>query len=144
MAMIPAFLAPEVKANRRAAMPKVSNRKRMMVSEVDIAAVIAKVLTEPAEEHVGREYVLTNSERVDFSDIARMLGDELGMDIEYADDDGPLRKLMGQGFDQLMNYLRTEGPVYEGVTHSECIVELLGRPQVTVREYIRTNRGLFL
>lgn len=144
MGMIPAFFAYEVKKNQRLALPQISNHKRMMVSETDIAELAAKILTEPAAMHVGKEYLLTNSEMVDFDDVADMLGDELGLKLEFVDDDSTLRAAMGNGFDVMMTYFKHDARTYAGVPHSEWATELLGRPQTSVRDYIRQNREKFL
>lgn len=140
---LPWFLAPEVKANRRLAMPAVTDADRMWVSEGDIADVAATVLTAPASDHVGEEHVLTAPERFSYRAIARLLSDELGEEVQYADDDGPLREAMGEAFDMLMTYFEHETQAYGEVTHSETMARLLGRPQETVRDYIKASRELF-
>lgn len=141
---LPWFLAPEVKANRRLAMPAITDANRMWISEGDIAEVVATVLTAPVADHVGKEHVLTAPARYDYPAIAALLGEELGEDVAYADDDGPLRETMGDAFDALMTYFEHETQAYGGVTHSETVAALLGRPQETVRDYIKTNRELFV
>ncbi len=140
---LPWFLAPEVKANRRLAMPAVTDADRMWISEGDIADVAATILTAPIADHVGKEHVLTAPARYDYHAIARMLGEELGDEVAFADDDGPLRETMGEAFDALMIYFQHETRAYGGVVHGETVAELLGRPQETVRDYINANRELF-
>ncbi len=141
---LPWFLAPEVKANRRLAMPAITDANRMWISEGDIADVAATILTAPIADHVGKEHVLTAPARYDYPAIAELLGEELGEDVTYADDDGPLRETMGEAFDALMTYFEHETQAYGGVRHSETVASLLGRPQETVRDYIRSNRELFV
>lgn len=141
---LPWFLAPEVKANRRLAMPAITDANRMWISEGDIAEVVATVLTAPVADHVGKVHVLTAPARYDYQAIAALLGEELGENVAYADDDGPLRETMGDAFDALMTYFEHETQAYGGVTHSETVAALLGRPQQTVRDYIKTNRKLFV
>ncbi|MES2175000.1 MAG: NmrA family NAD(P)-binding protein [Pseudomonadota bacterium] len=141
---LPWFLAPEVKARRQLAMPAVTDAERMWISEGDIADVIAAILTVPAADHVGVEHILTASARYDYSAIARILGDELGSEVRFVDDDGPLRDAMGEAFDTLMTYFEHETQAYGGVEHSETIAQLLGRPQESVQDYIKANRELFV
>ncbi len=140
---LPWFLAPEVKVRRRLVMPAVTDANRMWISEVDIADVAALLLTTPASEHIGKEYILTASERFNYPAIAGLLSDELGEEVQYVDDDGPLRDAMGESFDVLMTYFEHETQAYDGVEHSETVARLLGRPQITVRDYIKENCELF-
>ena len=140
---LPWFLAPEVQANRRLAMPAITDADRMWISEGDIADVMASILRSPVADHVGKEHVLTAANRFDYPAIARSLSEELGEEVRYVDDDAPLREAMGESFDMLMTYFEHETQAYIGVQHSETIAKLLGRPQETVQDYIKTNRELF-
>lgn len=137
------FFASEVKANRRIVMPAVTDAKRMWVSELDIAAVIAKILSEPASCHSGREYVLTAAERYTYAQVAQLLCDQLGEAVANVDDDKALREMMGDDFDRLMTYFRHETQAYHSVFHQETVSQLLGRPQQTLRDYIEANRRRF-
>ncbi len=141
---LPWFLAPEVKASRRLAMPAVTDADRMWISEGDIADVAVAILTQPVADHVGKEHVLTAAKRYDYPAIAGLLSEELGDEVSYADDDGPLREAMGDSFEMLMTYFEHETQAYGGVEHSETVAEVLGRPQETVPDYIKANRNLFI
>jgi NAD(P)H dehydrogenase (quinone) len=133
------FLATEVKANRQIAFPAVTDASRMWVSEFDIAAVMAKILTEPASQHVGQEYVLTSAERSTYSDIAQMFSERLGAPVVYIDDDDSMRESFGEHFDTLMTYMISEAKMYAAVPHLETISQMLGRPQQTLRDYIAAH-----
>lgn len=137
------FVATEVKLSRRIAMPAVSDAERMWVSERDIAEVLAKILSEPAACHAGKEYRLTSAERFSYPDIAKLFSVALGETVTYADDDGPLQAAMGDGFDILMTYLRHEAGSYSGVPHEETITGLLGREQESLADYIHANLEQF-
>lgn len=141
---LPWFLAAEVKARRRFAMPAVSDAARMWVSEGDIADVVATILKQDASEHVGREYVLTAAERHTYRDIAKILSKELGEEVVYADYDAPLKEVMGDAYDTLMTYFRHETQAYSAVVHHPTVAEITGRPQETVAQYIHANRELFV
>ena len=137
------FLAAEVKPSRRIAMPAATQASRMWVAENDIADVMAKILSEPASRHVGREYVLTSPQRYAYSDVADVFSEVLGETVTYVDDDEPLRQLMGDGYDTMMTYFRHETRAYGAVVHSEMISQLLGRPEQTLHDYIKINREQF-
>lgn len=134
------FVAAEVLPTRRIAMPGLSDAARMWVSERDIAEVLAKVLSQPASEHVGKEYVLTSPESHTYADVARIFSDVLGEEVRYVDDDTPLRTAWGDAFFPLLTYFRHEAGSYSGIPHRETITELLGRPQESLEDYIRTNQ----
>jgi NAD(P)H dehydrogenase (quinone) len=140
---LPWFMAPEVKAKRQLAMPAITDADRMWVSEGDIADVAATILTESVKDHIGAEHVLTASQRFDYPAVARLLSDELGEEVRFVDEDGPLREAMGDAYDMLMTYFEHETHAYGEVQHSETVAKLLGRPQETVQDYIRVNRELF-
>jgi len=141
---LPWFLAPEIKARRRLAMPRSSDSSRLWISEADVAEVAAKILAEDPSKHGGEEYVLTGTERIDFAQITRLLGEVIGEEVVLADDDRPLRDAMGDKFDALMTYFRHETRDYDGVPVTNTVARLLGRPQVTLRQYLAANRELFI
>lgn len=137
------FFAPEIKSSRRMTMPAVTDANRMWVSEHDIAAVMAKVLSDPAARHAGREYVLTAAHRHAYQDVALLFSERLGEPVAYLDDDKALRASMGDDFDKLMTYFRHETEAYRDVVHRETVSQLLGRPQQTLGDYIEANRRRF-
>jgi NAD(P)H dehydrogenase (quinone) len=141
---LPWFLAGEVKARRRLAMPAQTDAPRLWISEQDIAACIALILSGDAAAHIGKEYVLTGTERLDFVQIAGLLSEELGEDVRYVDDGEALRTIMGDKFDKLMTYFQHETRDYGQVAVAGTVQRLLGRPQVALRDYLRVNREYFL
>lgn len=141
---LPWFLAQEVKENQRIAMPAQSDAPRLWVSETDIAEVAAKLLTNPVQDHIGKEYVLTGAERYGFAELALMLGEVLGKSIAYVDDAASLKNIMGDTFDTLMTYFEHETRDYGDVVPTDTVSQLLGRPQITLRDYLIANRDLFI
>jgi uncharacterized protein YbjT (DUF2867 family) len=141
---LPWFLAEDVKASRRLLMPSAADAARQWVSENDIADVFAKILSEEASRHVGREYLVTGPQRYTFAQVAALLGGILGERVTYTDDDTGVRRAMGTNFPQLMTYFSHETQAYSGVPATRTIEELLGRPQVTLPQYIEQNKSLFL
>jgi len=141
---LPWFIAPEIKKSRKLTMPAVSDAARMFIAEGDISEVAAKLLREPAIEHIGNEYVLTSEKRYNYLEIAELVSEELGEPVEYNNDEGPLREMMGGHFDTLMTYFRHETQAYSKVVHRDTVATLLNRPQITLRDYIKVNRELFI
>ena len=140
---LPWFMAEDVKASRRLLMPAAADAPRQWVSEDDIAEVVAKVLTDDASRHVGREYLLSAERRYSFAQVAELLSEVLGENVAYVDDDSGVRRAMGDNFQTLMTYFTHETQAYGGVPATRTIEGLLGRPQVTLRQYVDQNKGLF-
>jgi hypothetical protein len=140
---LPWFLAEDVKARQRLAMPAKSDAARLWVSEEDIAAVAAKLLTDPPAAHVGQEYRLTGAVRYTYAGLADLLSEVLGERILYVDDDSTLKRVMGERFDTLMTYFQHETRDYVCVPVSDTVSRLLGRPQISLEEYLTANKQLF-
>jgi NAD(P)H dehydrogenase (quinone) len=141
---LPWFLAEDIKTRRRLAMPAKSDSARRWVSENDIAAVAAKLLTDPVAEHIGKEYRLTGAQRYTYAELAALLSEVLGERVAYADEDSTLRRVMGDNFNTLMTYFEHETRDYAGVQPTDTVSRLLGRPQVTLGDYVVANRDLFI
>ncbi|WP_162834028.1 NmrA family NAD(P)-binding protein [Amycolatopsis circi] len=137
------FVAADVKAHRRIAMPATTDCPRMWVSEGDVAEVFARILSGDAAEHAGQEYLLTSPDRHSYADLARVFTEVLGEPVAYADDDQPLRDAMGPAFDQLMTYLSHETGSYAAVRHVDTLTRMLGRPPETLHDYITARKELY-
>ncbi|GAA1949167.1 hypothetical protein GCM10009798_05480 [Nocardioides panacihumi] len=140
---LPSFVATDVKANRRVAMPASTDCPRMWVSEGDVAEILAQVLSGDPADHVGQEHVLTSPTRHDYSGLAGVFTEVLGEAVTYVDDDRPLREAMGGSFDQLMTYLSHETGSYAGVQHVDTLARMLGRPAETLADYITAHKEYF-
>ncbi|MGA2842569.1 MAG: NmrA family NAD(P)-binding protein [Steroidobacteraceae bacterium] len=140
---LPWFLAEDVKASRRLLMPAAADAARQWVAESDIADVLAKILAEDATRHVGKEYLLTGAQRYTFAQVASLLSEVLGEKVTYVDDDSGVRRAMGDRFPTLMTYFSHETQAYAGVPATRTIEDLLGRPSLTLRQYIEQNRSYF-
>lgn len=141
---LPWFMAESVKSKRQLTMPAASDASRLWLSENDIAAVAAKVLTDAPEQHVGQDYLLTGTERMNFTQVAQLLSEVLGEPVRYVDDATELRATMGESYDTLMTYFRHETRDYGDVPVTDTVARLLGRPQVTLRDYVQAHRDLFV
>jgi uncharacterized protein YbjT (DUF2867 family) len=141
---LPWFLANEIRTNKRLAMPESSDAPRQWISEHDVAAVAAKVLAEDPQLHAGKEYIINGAERYDYRQQADLLSEVLGERIAYVDDDRALREVMGPCFDAVMVYFtQHEARDYREVRPTDTVLRLLGRPPVTLREYVSANKSLF-
>lgn len=140
---LPWFLAEDVKASRRLLMPAAADAARQWVAESDIAEVLAKILSDDAARHVGKEYLLTGPQRYTFAQVASLLSETLGEKVTYVDDDSGVRRAMGDRFATLMTYFTHETQAYAGVPPTKTIAELLGRPALTLRQYIEQNKSYF-
>ena len=113
----------------------------------DIGAVAARTLTEPGHENIA--YPLTGSEALTYSQVAVIMTEELGRRITYSDP-SPLsyaRRMRERGYTSgyinVMNgiYLTTRLGMAAGV-HPQA-AELLGRPSITMRQYVRDYAAAF-
>jgi NAD(P)H dehydrogenase (quinone) len=141
---LPWFMAEDVKASRRLLMPSAADAARQWVSEADIAAVFAKILSDDAARHVGREYLLSGNRRYTFAQVASLLGEAINEKVIYVDDDAGVRRAMGENFPILMTYFSHETQAYSGVPATNTIETLLGRPQITLPDYIAQNKSAFI
>jgi uncharacterized protein YbjT (DUF2867 family) len=140
---LPWFMAEDVKATRRLVMPSSADAARQWVSENDIADVFAKILSDDPPRHIGQEYLVTGGPRYTFAQVAALLGEVLGEKVTYVDDDTALRRTMGANFPALMTYFSHETQAYSAVPSTQTVEQLLGRPRVSLREYLEQNEATF-
>lgn len=138
------FMSEDVKSTRRLLMPSCADAARLWVSETDLADIFAKLLTDSAELHVGREYLVTAGRRYTFAQVASLLGEVVGEPVTYVDSDSSLRRAMGESFSTLMTYLSHETQAYAGVPVTRVIEQLVGRAPMTLREYAEFHKDAFL
>ncbi len=105
----------------------------------DVAAVAAKTLTEPGHER--HAYELTGSEALDYDEIARILSEELGRTIRYANPSA-LRFWLGMrraghptGLATVMTALYTVARFGLAAHLTDTTRELLGREPITFRQF---------
>ncbi|HSM83845.1 MAG TPA: hypothetical protein VLS96_19300 [Nodosilinea sp.] len=115
----------------------------------DIAAVAVAALLHPAD-HSGQSYTLTGPAAITFEQVAALLTAELGRPIGYkaASLLGYARHLRRQGLPWMQILVQTilhrglRGGEAEAVT--DTVPELLGRPALTMAEYVHDHRDLWL
>lgn len=138
------FLAAEIKEKRRLAMPVGTHASRLWLSENDVAAAAAKILATDVSAHVGQEYLVTGTERIDFAELAELVSEVIGEKVAFVDDDKPLRAATGESFELLMTYFRHETRDYANVPVTNTLEQLIGRPPLSLRDYLAANRELFI
>ncbi len=113
----------------------------------DIGAVAARVLTEPG--HASTAYNLTGSEALSYTEVAAIMGEELGRPITYSNP-SPLafaRRFRQRGYPggyinvMLGIYLTTRLGMAAGI--SPDVERLLGRPPITLRQYVKDYAKAF-
>lgn len=140
---LPWFVANDVKTKRQFIMPSVSDAPRLHLSELDIAAVAARIIAAPAAEHVGQDYLITGTERLDYRQISALLSEVIGEPVTYVDSDSTLREILGDYFEPVMTYYRHEVEAYKDVPVTDTVQRLTGRATTTLRDYLLANKHLF-
>lgn len=117
------------------------------VDAQDVAAVAATVLTEPG--HRDRAYALTGPAALDFHQVARVLRDELGREIRYADPSrlAFARRMYRRGVPLgMIAFMVAEYSVVRlgrsGRT-TDTVEALLGRSPRSMREFVVDNADAF-
>lgn len=113
----------------------------------DIAAVVARVLTE--DGHEGKIYTLTGTKAISATDVARILSSELGREIRYVDlpPDQLKQALIGAGVPEWsanalvdLHRLYREGGASEVSVDVEQIVN---RKPISFEQFVRDFRQAF-
>jgi hypothetical protein len=63
--------------------------------------------------------------------------------VTYVDDDSGVRRAMGANFATLMTYFSHETQAYSAVPATRTVEELLGHPQINLRQYVEQHREAF-
>jgi uncharacterized protein YbjT (DUF2867 family) len=110
----------------------------------DVGAVAARVLTEPGHEYAA--YELTGAEALDYYQVAALFSGELGRQVTYRQPSIPrfVRAMRGRRtpwpFILVMVGLYTATRSGAAAQVTDQVERLLGRPPITVRQYIRDYR----
>jgi uncharacterized protein YbjT (DUF2867 family) len=113
----------------------------------DIGAAAARVLTEAG--HANAAYALTGSEALTYGEVAAIMTEELGRPITYGNPSpwAFARRMRRRGYPRghvnvmLGIYLTTRLGLARGI--SPDLERLLGRPPITMRQYVRDYAGAF-
>jgi uncharacterized protein YbjT (DUF2867 family) len=121
--------------------------KTSFIDTRDIAAVAARVLTEPG--HENRAYALTGAEASDYYEVAAILSEVLGRRIVYANPSLPrfiwtTRRSLPLGFVLVMAALYTVGRFGLAATITPDLANLLDRPPITLRQFIEDTKDSWI
>ncbi|MDL2324267.1 NmrA family NAD(P)-binding protein [Ruminococcaceae bacterium OttesenSCG-928-A16] len=134
----------EIKHFDRIVVP-VKNALTSFIDAEDIGEITAKVLSEP-EKHQNRGYSITGPEAIDYFEAAKILSDELGRTITYANPSPRLAKkywIEVRGLDKEystvmgMLYMMTRMGTAKKVT--PVFEEVMGKQAQTFRAFVRKN-----
>lgn len=135
------FFGIDVKKYRKIRMP--FDAKRPYLVDEDIASCFSKVLAEDVAAHLGNHYVIMGRDRYTFSDVAAIIGKEIGETVTYEDTDEGLKE-MGEDTDLLITYLKHESRLWERASYRDDILQLLGHEPQSLSEWIHLNREEFI
>ena len=113
------------------------------IHPADIAQVCARILVDNPASHIGNTYELSGVELISYDDIADMLTSELGISIEYSDDEALLREMFGEDYDLSMKYFECERDYYAAVQATNAVEQFTGRQPYSMRKWISDNAGRF-
>jgi uncharacterized protein YbjT (DUF2867 family) len=115
----------------------------------DVAAVAAVILTAP-ERHHGKKYVLTGSEAISYRQAAEIISAVIGKPVRFVDetpDESRTRRVREgvppaviESILAIAGYQRAGGKT---VTLTTTIADLIGRPPLTVVEFVREHTSSF-
>lgn len=134
----------EIKHFNRIVVP-VKNALTSFIDAEDIGEIIAKVLCEP-EKHQNLGYSITGPEAIDYFEAAKVLSEELGRPITYANPKPSLSKnywIKIRGLDKEystvmgMLYMMTRMGTAKKVT--TVFEDVVGKKPQTFREFARKN-----
>ena len=115
----------------------------------DIAAVAAEVLLHP-EAHVGKKYVLTGGAAVGYADVAAALSEVLGRTVTYRPitmEDAraglAARGIAAALIDATLAIASYQKEGGATAVVSPSVQQLLGRPPLTIREFVRDYADRF-
>ena len=131
----------------RYAMPYDADSRFAPIAASDIALTAARIFTSP-QEHGGRTYTLTGPVEYSHSELAAEVGRVLGKELPYEQVTvSTFLELIGQPDDRakLKHFEAVTIDQQEGLLAGvdDAARTIVGRPLVTVEEFIEENRPLF-
>lgn len=145
---IVAFVAPSIRA-QGAYYAAMGDAKLSFIDVRDIAAIVAKILVAP-QTHAGKIYELNGPEAVNYSEVAERISRVTGSPARFVDipEDAQRKAMLDLGMPEwqvsalldLQRYYTVErkGGEVTGVT-----AQLLGRPPITLDQFLRENKDSF-
>lgn len=124
------------------------NGKTSFIDVRDIAAVAAKTLIEPG--HTNNAYPLTGNEALDYGEVAQILGASLERSIRYTNSSIPqfIKRFQLRGyplsFILVMISIYTTARLGLAGTITPDTERLLGRPPITMRQFVQDYRACWI
>lgn len=134
----------EIKEFNRIVVP-VKKALTSFIDAEDIGDITAKVLSEP-EKHKNKGYSITGGEAIDYNEVAKILSEELGREITYANLKPSLAKqywIQIRGLDKEystvmeMLYMMTRMGTAKKVT--TVYKDIMNKEPQTFRQFVRKN-----
>lgn len=137
--------APEIRELNEIWVPAGRRSRTAHVDARDVAAIAARALTE--DGHEGRAYAPTGPAALTYDEIASMLTDELGRQIQYADPNlvAYWRRMRRRGMPRAMVgvtlgiYTAARFGLAAGLT--DDVERVTGRPPIPFRRFVHDARG---
>jgi uncharacterized protein YbjT (DUF2867 family) len=123
-----------------------ASRKTAIVHQADIAAVAAHVLT--SDGHSGKTYTITGPEVLTPRDLARIIGEAIGRDIQFVEltPEEAQAEWTAAGFPpdiiQFLLYVYGNTPE-QGYTVVPTVEQITGRPARTFAQWAAENAAAF-
>lgn len=142
----PGFVGRQILEEGRFTLPA-GDARVSLVDARDVAAVSARLLTDPVDRHEARGYTLTGPEAMDHHRIAGILSEVEGREIVYEPgEDGEMAgrlRTLGWPDDQIEMVLLFFGSIRRGARSRVTgdVEAVLGRPPVAFEEWARDNAG---
>jgi NAD(P)H dehydrogenase (quinone) len=124
------------------------NGKRAHVDLRDIAAVAFKCLTEP-ENHLDQIYLLTSDEAMNYYHVANAIGKAISEEVEYVpislEEARREMEQMGMPFALIETFIYYDDAQRKGETAivSDCVRTVLGKPAITVEQFVMDYAAYF-
>ncbi len=140
-------IVPMVKQNRMFVGP-FAEGKISLIDLRDVADAAAATLTE--DGHAGESYVLTGPESVNFHDVARIIGDEIGADVSYkaVPTEAGVKALKDQGMpDFMVRHMEQMFTLFQQDVMNEVtdlVDQVTGHPPRSVAGLVKERRADFL
>jgi len=115
----------------------------------DIAAVIARVLTDPLDRHAGRVHLVTGPTALSFDEVAGTFARVLGRPVRYRNlEDASLKAgLLAAGQSDWQATALVELNIYARQGHASVVTDtvdrITGRPARTLEQWIRDHASAF-
>lgn len=134
----------EIKHFNRIVVP-VRKALTSFIDAEDIGEITAKVLSEP-EKHANRGYAITGPQAIDYDEVAKILSEEPGRPIQYANPSPALAKrywIDVRGLDK--GYVTVVGMLYmmtrlgAAQKSTDIFEQVMGKKPQTFRQFVKKN-----